>query len=79
MADDEHNLETIRTTVQSKLAQNDFTGAQLAYQTALLTWVDEARELDADDPDFSPLTEAITSLWMEYAELYVRAKKCFSL
>jgi hypothetical protein len=73
--EDEHDVEAIIQIANDKLAQNDLSGAQKDFQSALLTWDDEAREMDGDDPDLPELVERITTLWIEYAKLNVRAKQ----
>lgn len=56
-----------------KLALNDLNAGQTLFQTALLNWVDDAREGADVDPD--ALKEAIATLWVAYAHFLVRAKQ----
>jgi hypothetical protein len=45
--------------------QNDLNGAQMMFQSALLNWVDAAREGGVSDADQA--REAIATLWLAYA------------
>ena len=57
-----------------KLEGNDFSGAQILFQSALLDWVDDAREgSGGDDPE--QLREAVATLWLAYAHFLVKTKQ----
>ena len=77
---------TVITAADARLAQGDFEGGQLVYQSALLDWVDHARETAAttttstttDAADVivvdPAIKDAITTLWLSYA-LFLRKSK----
>ena len=53
--------------------KDDFEGGQMIFQSALLTWVDDARELLANNNnnnrmEYDTLQQAIVTLWLAYAE-----------
>lgn len=50
---------------EAKKKQNDMNGAQMMYMSALLNWVDAAREGGVRDADQA--REAIATLWLAYA------------
>ena len=72
---DEHDVDAVIQSANAKLAQNDLSGAQEDFQTALLSCEDESLGMDQDDPDWTELVERITTLWIEYAKLNIRAKQ----
>ena len=54
----------------------DVDRAQLIYQTALLEWQDDAREIGDDNSmQLEQIRRAIASLWLAYAHFYRRLKK----
>ncbi|KAL7557986.1 hypothetical protein ACA910_021102 [Epithemia clementina (nom. ined.)] len=58
---------------QDKLNENnDFEGGQMIFQSALLTWVDDAREISQNSNngniDYDTMQQAIVTLWLAYAE-----------
>lgn len=57
-------------SAQAKLKSNDLEGGQLVFQTALLDWVDDARETQ----NFQ-LKEAVATLWLAYAHFLASAKQ----
>eukprot|EP00934_Nitzschia_sp_Nitz4_P005184 Nitzschia sp. Nitz4//scaffold175_size95217//87336//88934//NITZ4_004739-RA/size95217-processed-gene-0.60-mRNA-1//1//CDS//3329538987//5174//frame0 len=57
----------------SKLAAGDLQGGQTLFQSALLTWVDDAREGASIHAD--SLREAIATLWIAYAQYLQSAKQ----
>ena len=57
-----------------KLSSNDVAGGQTLYQSALLNWVDDAREnVFGQDPE--QMREAIATLWIAYAHFLRKAKQ----
>lgn len=50
---------------EERKRQNDLSGAQMMFQSALLNWVDAAREGGVSDADQA--REAIATLWLAYA------------
>lgn len=52
---------------------NGLESAQMIYQSALLDWVDDAREMQNNNQDVSSLKDAIALLWVEYAKLNKKA------
>ncbi len=56
-----------------KLTAGDLTGGQTLFQSALLNWVDDAREGSTMDAD--SLKEAIATLWVAYAQFLMGAKQ----
>ena len=59
---------------EEKLAKNDFEGGQMMFQSALLDWVDDAREGTAS-LDSESIREAVATLWLAYAHFLARAKQ----
>lgn len=57
---------TIIRAAEEKRQQGDVAGAQMMFQSALLNWVDAAREGGVSDPD--QVREAIATLWLAYAQ-----------
>ena len=65
-ADDEsYDPNVIIQAAEEKRQQNDISGAQMMYMSALLNWVDAAREGGVRDLD--QVREAIATLWLAYA------------
>lgn len=56
-----------------KLTTGDLAGGQTLFQSALLNWVDDAREGSTMDAD--SLKEAIATLWVAYAQFLMNAKQ----
>jgi len=68
-----HDTDTVIREADAKFAAKDLEGARMVYQSALLDWVDDAREGSGGDaPDL--LRDKITTLWIAYANLNKRAK-----
>mmetsp|Transcript_25885 Transcript_25885/g.31905 ORF Transcript_25885/g.31905 Transcript_25885/m.31905 type:complete len:555 (-) Transcript_25885:55-1719(-) len=77
-----HNPQTIIAQANEKLAENDLESAQMMYRSALLDWVDDAREMernstssdsninDGNDADISGY-EAIRKLRDDVATLWI--------
>ena len=59
---------------EEKRKKGDMGGAEMMFQSALLEWVDDARE-GGVDPEF--LREAIATLWLAYADFF-RTNKAVS-
>lgn len=57
---------TIIQAAEEKRRQNDISGAEMMYKSALLDWVDAAREGGVRDPEQA--REAIATLWLAYAQ-----------
>lgn len=55
-----------------KFAAGDLEGGQTLFQSALLNWVDDARELTLDQEQ---MKEAIATLWVAYAHFLRQAKQ----
>lgn len=58
-----------------KLATGDLAGGQTLFQSALLNWVDDAREGASGIMDRDSLQEAIATLWIAYAQFLMGAKQ----
>lgn len=73
----EHNPSLIIQKANEKAEQNDLDGARMICQSALLDWVDDAREMsgDADSATVTKIRAAIANLWIGYANLYRSSKK----
>ena len=73
----EHNPDIIIEKANEKMEQNDLEGARMICQSALLDWVDDAREMsgDADRATVKKIRVAIADLWIGYANLYRKIKK----
>jgi len=65
MNDDNYDPNMIIQAAEEKRKQNDLSGAQMVYMSALLDWVDAAREGGVRDPE--QVREAIATLWLAYA------------
>lgn len=69
----------------SKLAAGDWEGGQFLFQSSLLEWTDDARELDDAGPSSmtsmssmsssSLLKEAVATLWLAYAQFLTAARQ----
>ena len=75
-ADNTNNYDpnTIISAADARLASGDLEGGQLVYQSALLDWVDHARE-SSSSTDTEPLKDAIATLWLSYANFLRKAKQ----
>jgi len=73
----EHNPNVIIQKANEKVEQNDLDGARMICQSALLDWVDDAREMsgDADSATVTKIRAAIANLWIGYANMYRSSKK----
>ena len=81
----QHNPALIILEAKKKVDEDDLDGAKMIFQSALLDWVDDAREMSsADSVTISNIEESIATLWVNYAKLYDNGKKvnnrhcCFS-
>ena len=76
---DANNVRTYDPTIiikaaEDKLSSNDMAGGQTLFQSALLNWVDDAREnVFGQDPE--QMREAIATLWIAYAHYLRKAKQ----
>lgn len=68
-----HDTDTVIRDADAKFAAKDLEGARMVYQSALLDWVDDAREGSGGEA-LNLLGDKITSLWIAYANLNKRAK-----
>jgi len=69
------NPQLIINQANEQVKENDVAGAQMTYQSALLDWVDDIRELSASTESAESLfrmNEAVATLWIEYAKLVQR-------
>ena len=57
-----------------KLVAMDIQGGQTLYQSALLSWVDDA-QFGGDSGNIDQLREAIATLWISYAHYLQKAKQ----
>ena len=56
------------------IQKNNLEEAQMCYQSALLDWVDDAREMENNgQEDITKMKDAIVTLWIEYAKLNSKA------
>ena len=62
-----YDPNAILQAAENKRVQNDLEGAHMMFESALLEWVDDARE-GAGDPD--QMREAIATLWLAYADFH---------
>mmetsp|Transcript_38820 Transcript_38820/g.116721 ORF Transcript_38820/g.116721 Transcript_38820/m.116721 type:complete len:598 (-) Transcript_38820:64-1857(-) len=68
-----HDTDSVIKEADAKFAAKNLDGARIIYQSALLDWVDDAREGSGGEaPDL--LKDKITTLWIAYANLNKRAK-----
>ena len=58
--------------IEAAQKEHDFSAGQIIFQTALLDWVDDARE-STQDPE--RVQEAIATLWLAYANYLIEAKQ----
>jgi hypothetical protein len=65
MNDDNFDPSVIIRAADEKRKTNDINGAQMIFMSALLDWVDSAREGQVSNPD--QVREAIATLWIAYA------------
>lgn len=67
----QYDPNTIIQNANEIYAQNNknLEEAQMCYQSALLDWVDDAREMENNGQDVSTMKDAIATLWIEYARL----------
>lgn len=63
--DDHFDPTIIIRAADDKRKNNDLNGAQMIFMSALLDWVDSAREGQVNNPD--QVREAIATLWIAYA------------
>jgi hypothetical protein len=63
----------IISAADDKLSGNDLEGGQMVFQSALLSWVDDAREGAAGDAE--QMQEAVATLWLAYAHFLAKAKQ----
>jgi hypothetical protein len=66
-----YDPNVIIQAANEKLAASDLSGGQMVFQSALLMWVDDARDMHWDDS----LREAVATLWLAYAQFLARAKQ----
>jgi hypothetical protein len=75
----QYDTNAIIQQANEKFAQNELEAAQMIYQSALLDWVDDAREMENNDAggdnskEISVLKDSIALLWIEYANLNRKA------
>ena len=76
MSYDKYNPNIIIDSAREQFQAGDVVGGQRMYQSALLDWVDDAREGSTTTMiDAESLREAIATLWLAYAEYLVEAKQ----
>ena len=73
MASSSYDPNQIIQAAQEKAASNDFAGGQMVFQSALLDWVDDARETTAGNAD--TIQEAVATLWLAYAQYQAENKQ----
>ena len=56
-----------------KLLSGDLEGGQFLFQSSLLEWTDDAREVGGSIPE--SLREAVSTLWLAYAQFLIQAKQ----
>lgn len=71
--DNKYDPNVIIQAANDKLAASDLEGGQMIFQSALLTWVDDARE--GHGQDIESLREAVATLWLAYAHFLAGAKQ----
>lgn len=69
----QYDPNVIIQEANEKFAQSELENAQMAYQSALLDWVDDAREMENSGKDITALRDSIATLWIEYAKLNRKA------
>jgi tetratricopeptide (TPR) repeat protein len=67
-----YDPNTIINAADARLASGDLEGGQLVFQSALLDWVDHARESSGGEHE---MRDAIVSLWLSYAHFLRKAKQ----
>jgi hypothetical protein len=74
---DKYNPNNIISAANAKLQQHsDWEGGQLLFQSALLQWVDDARELQGQPQAagrYEGLREALATLWVAYCHFLASA------
>jgi tetratricopeptide (TPR) repeat protein len=73
-----YDPNVIIKAADDKLANNDLEGGQMLFQSALLDWVDDAREkvnTGMGGADTEQMREAIATLWIAYAHYLGKAKQ----
>lgn len=70
---DQYNADAVIQEANGKFALGELENAQMAYQTALLDWVDDAREMENSGKDITLLRDSIATVWIEYAKLNRKA------
>ena len=67
-----YDPNVIIKAANDKLKSNDVAGGQTLFQSALLNWVDDARETE---PPSDQMQEAIATLWVAYTQFLQTAKQ----
>ncbi|CAB9526530.1 expressed unknown protein [Seminavis robusta] len=67
-----YDPNSIISAADARLTAGDLSGGTLAFQSALLTWVDDAREASVPN---EALNDAIATLWLAYAQFLRKAKQ----
>ena len=71
-----YDPNVIIKAANEKLANNDLEGGTMLFQSALLDWVDDAREkATTSGGDAEQMREAIATLWIAYAHYLQKAKQ----
>ena len=65
----------IMKAADDKLTNGDVNGGQMLFQSALLDWVDDAREDMSHQQDQDQMREAIATLWIAYTQFLRKAKQ----
>jgi tetratricopeptide (TPR) repeat protein len=65
----------IMKAADDKLTNGDVNGGQMLFQSALLDWVDDARENISHQQDQDQMREAIATLWIAYTQFLRKAKQ----
>ena len=68
-----YDPNAIISAADARLASGDLEGGQLVFQSALLDWVDHARESTGGGTE--EMRDAIVSLWLAYAHFLRKAKQ----
>lgn len=72
METNSYDPNTIISAADARLASGDLSGGTLVFQSALLDWVDHARESSVPNEQ---LNDAIATLWLAYAHFLRKAKQ----
>ena len=72
---DNYDPNAVIAAADARLAAGDLEGGQLVYQSALLDWVDIARESSGSTTANLPTKDAIGTLWLAYAQFLRKAKQ----